>query len=560
MALKQLILSKRISALKTKLDELRQKDAEFATRSEKLKKREADLEAAVNEITDETPEEDKATVDEAVAAFEADQDALKADQEANEDEKKKLEDEIQQLQKELDEIDSRAKNPPAAPPAPRIETEERKDDQYMSKRAKFFGMTHEQRAAFVARDDVKAFLTRVRELIGQKRAVSGAELTFPEVMLELLRDNLYRYSKLVSYIRVRTVKGKARQNIMGTIPEGVWTEVIGKLNELELLFNQVEVDGYKVGGFIPIPNATLEDSDENLASEILDALGQALGYAVDKAILYGTGVKMPLGIVTRLAQTSEPSDWNDNAPAWTDLHATHLLKIDPAGKTAEEFFAALVLDLGVADNKYAMGGTFWAMNRKTRMSLMSKMITFNAAGALVAGMNGTVPVEGGTIVELPFIPDNDIVGGYGSLYVLAERSGAQLAQSEHVRFIEDQTVFRGTARYDGMPVFGEAFVVVNIANAAPTTSVLFAQDVANTVATPKALPIAGAYTGAQSVALTCDTVGATIYYTVDGSTPDATKTAYNGPIAVAATATIKAIAIKAGMTNSAVLSATYTIS
>lgn len=559
MALKQLILSKRISALKNKLEDLRKKDAEFTTRAEELKTREAELEAAVNEITGETMEEDKAVVDEAVAAFEADQEALTTEQQANEEAKKNLENEIQSLQKELDEIDSRAKTPPAAPPAPRVEKEQRKDEQYMSKRAKFFGMTHEQRAAFVARDDVKDFLTRVRELIGQKRAVSGAELTIPEVMLDLLRDNLYRYSKLVNYINVRTVKGKARQNIMGTIPEAVWTEAIGKLNELVLLFNQVEVDGYKVGGFIPVPNNTLEDSDENLASEILDALGQAIGYAVDKAILYGTGNKMPLGIASRLAQTSKPSDWGDDAPAWTDLHTTHILQINPAGMTAEAFFAALMLDLGVTDNKYAMDGTFWAMNRKTRMSLMSKMINFNAAGALVAGMNGTMPVEGGTIVELPFIPDNDIIGGYGSLYLLAERSGAQLAQSEHVMFIEDQTVFRGTARYDGMPVFGEAFVIVNIANSAPTTSVLFAQDIANTVATPKALPIAGEYAGAQSVALTCDTAGATIYYTTDGSTPDATKTAYNGPIAVAATTTIKAIAIKAGMTNSAILTSAYTI-
>jgi HK97 family phage major capsid protein len=90
-----------------------------------------------------------------------------------------------------------------------------------------------------------------------------------------------------------------------------------------------------------------------------------------------------------------------------------------------------------------------------------------------------MPIEGGTIVELPFIPDNDIIGGYGSLYLLAERAGAQLAVSEHVKFIEDQTVFRGTARYDGAPVIGGGFVIVNIANVAPTTSLSFAADTAN---------------------------------------------------------------------------------
>jgi len=540
--LKQLVLNKR---KKQKQAEL----AELETQRTKLKVRSDQLEAAIEEA--KTEEEISAVTTE-VEQIEAETKELAAT-------KSKLEGEISAIEQEIAGHESKG---PALAPAPG-EINEKKvgGESRMSTRAKLFReLPMEERSGLIGREEVKQFLVRTRELIGEKRAVSGAELTIPEVLLELLRDNLHRYSKLYNYIRVRTVKGKARQNIMGAIPEAVWTEACGKLNELAFVFSQVEVDGYKVGGFIPICNATVEDSDENLAAEILDAIGQGLGLGVDKAVLYGTGAKMPVGVATRLAQATKPSDWNDKGPVWVDLRASNLLRINPANMTAEAFFAALVLALGVADNKYATGNTFWAMNRKTRMSLMAKMITFNAAGALVAGSTNTMPVEGGNIIELDFIPDNDIVGGFGSLYLLAERSGAQLATSEHVRFIEDQTVFKGTARYDGMPVLGSAFVVVNIANTNPTTSVLFPQDMANTVATPRALPIAGTYTGAQSVALTCDTPEATIYFTTDGSTPTKNKPRYNGPIAVAASATIRAIALKDGMTDSAILSAAYVIS
>lgn len=338
-----------------------------------------------------------------------------------------------------------------------------------------------ERDAFYARNDVKDFLKNVRALAGSgRRSVTGAELNIPVVMLDLMRDNIGSYSKLINKVRLVPVAGKARQNVLGKVPEGVWTEMIAKLNELELSFSEVEMDGFKVGGFLPIPNSTLKDSDVNLGEEIMAMLLASIGYALDKAIVYGTGVKMPVGIMTRLAQQSQPAYWGAHQGPWTDLHSSHVLKLNIGGQNGTAFFQPLLAAIGKADPKFTNGQSFYVMNRATHMDIIGRGLSFDAAGTLVAGFADKIPVEGGDIVELDFIPDHEIIGGFGGAYLLAEREGGEVAQSEHARFIEDQTVFKGTARYDGQPVVGEAFVAINYNNTDLTTEMAFAPDYANT--------------------------------------------------------------------------------
>ena len=70
---------------------------------------------------------------------------------------------------------------------------------------------------------------------------------------------------------------------------------------------------------------------------------------------------------------------------------------------------------------------------------------------------------------------------------------------------------------------------------------------------------AGTYGTTKTVELSCTTAGATIYYTTDNTTPTSTSTVYSSAITVSSSQTIKAIAIKSGLTDSEVASATYTL-
>lgn len=463
MALKVLMLRKKLTDKQTELRSLEKAAEGYEAREAELA---ADIEAAQTE-------EERSVVEEAVNSFET-------ERSANTEQQETIRADIAALEEEIRAAEDAAKQARTGKPA----GEKRKDETHMETaetRTRFFGMTIQQRDAFIQREDVQTFLTRVREMRGQTRAVTGAELGIPTVMLDLLRENITTYSKLISRVRYRPLKGKARQNIAGTIPEAVWTEAVANLNELALSFNQVEMDGYKVGGYLAIPNSTLEDDDNlNLAYELMDMLGRAMGKAIDKAIVYGTGTKMPVGYMTRLAAASQPAWWGTNQGSFTDLHTSHVLTVDAASSTGAEFFQALIGALAVADPKYSQSGEpTWVMNRKTHMDIMARALGINSAGALVSGMSSTMPVIGGLIVELDDIPDNEISGGFLDVYALVERAGANVRSSDIPLMIQDQTLFVATQRMDGKPAVGEAFVAVSYDNTAPTTTATFATDEAN---------------------------------------------------------------------------------
>lgn len=467
--LKQLKLRKQIELKKKDQEEVRTKEKE-------LEQREAELAKALEECE----------TDEDMSIVEEDVEKLEADKKENSEKKSTIEKEIKELEKELketeekdnkqkeddkkEEEEQKQKNSDDERENKNYECERGKNKMNRRKSKYIDYLSKRERKEYVQRDDVKKFLQNIRTAV-QKRSINNLDLTIPEVMMGLIRDNIGNYSTFYGLVNLRPVGGTARANIIEEAIEGIWTEMVGELNELEYGLNQVEVDGYKVGGFTGADNSIIEDSDEDVSILIEDLLSESIAIALDKAIAYGKKVdakgnkaKMPTGYTTEIASDDT-------------LKTTNIINLSAAKTKLVDIVAAFGnIDRGTSNR----GEVTVVMNEQTWLkTILPLSLATNSSGAYVSVLQKVFPGTGYPVEFCNQIPVGDIHAGDYSKYLLAERKGKKVSSSAEAKFIQDITLFKATARYDGIPTRKQAFVVIGLNGTNATTEVTFAPDKAN---------------------------------------------------------------------------------
>lgn len=482
MALRQTVLNYRRREKTAILDALREKANELKNRSDDLKKRETDIENDIESMPADADQETKTAVEQAVEELTAQMADLEKEVADNAEDIAAVEADIKKIDEEIEAIQV---TPPAPDPAPANEPDTRKEERSnnrMKVRA-LDRMNIQERSAFVNQNEVKDFITRSRDII--MRDIANVEVTVPSALLPMIREEVERNSKLTKYVNYVKTTGKDRIPIMGEIPEPVWTEACGKLNKLNWSMYMVEIDAYKIGGYSGICKYLVEDSNENLLDMMLEGIAVGIARGVDKAILFGTGIKMPMGIVTRLLQSAAPEGAGIYEPGWKDLRDSNVATISTANSVDKKLIQGIIAAYGKADHKRT-GSKFFAMNEMTHMHIMSELLNYNSNGALVAGMTDKMPIIGADIVIIDDVPDNLIVGGHGINYIIGQRGDMFFDTNDKLEWIEERILVKGTARYDGKPTRPAAFVAIGINGVVPATAaatVTFKIDEANQTAT-----------------------------------------------------------------------------
>jgi HK97 family phage major capsid protein len=234
---------------------------------------------------------------------------------------------------------------------------------------------------------------------------------------------------------------------------GYWLAEAGALTQSAPKFRKIELSLKKLGALVYSTDELLADSAA-LESIVTQAAGEELAFMLDDAIISGTGAGQPLGIlnsgalVTVAAEVGQGVDtivYENIVKMWAQMHA-------PSRKNAT-----------------------WYINQACEPQLYTMGLTLGVAAAPVyLPPGGASSSPYGTLFGRPLvaIEQASALGDVGDImladlsqYVLAEKGGIDQAYSIHVRFLNDEGIFRFIQRVDGQPTWGSTLTPFKGANA-----------------------------------------------------------------------------------------------
>ena len=445
MKLKILMLKKRLEERKAKLEKVNENLEEFKTR-------EAELEETINELDENSTDEEHEVVNEEI-------DKLEGEKKEKLEEKKNLEDEIEEIEKSMSELEEDTVEEETE------ETNEERNEEkkQVEKRGGYMNLsnmnTRQRVGKILEKDENVEFFRNVTNLYFKREAALAglnkdtAGLMIPDDVYYEINQRIGDYGSLYNIVRKLNLVGKARIIMNAGTPKMYWTEKCEPLKETTLgELNSVELDNFKLGGYLFLCESFVQDVNENkhhsitIADYIMNEFAKAIAEALDEAIYNGKGAaeKQPEGITSAVKTTKK---------------VTSILEL--LGVIGG-------IDVLFYEHNAPQGTITVAANRKTLYEwIYPETWGKDSNGKLVYGMGNTLP-DGTRIITSNVIPDDEIVVGDFNQYILGIRKDMTFDTNDRLQWIEENIGYKIRGRYDGKVINPKAFARCKFA--APTTT------------------------------------------------------------------------------------------
>jgi HK97 family phage major capsid protein len=214
-----------------------------------------------------------------------------------------------------------------------------------------------------------------------------------------------------------------------------WTEEAQNRTETEPQFKQMELKAHELSGYAVSSNVLLQDAGFGLEKFLMTLFAKSIAWHEDYAFLQGNGVGKPLGILNAKAALSVTRNAGGSVK-FVDV-ATMLSKLLPSSLNRAIWVIHPYVLAQLVQLADAAGRVVWVPNN-------------GGAQSKVPGTLFGLDVH--TTEKVPALgTKGDVMLVDPTMYVIGDRMQIEVAASEHVNFLKNQTTWRVVERVDGQP-------------------------------------------------------------------------------------------------------------
>ena len=234
--------------------------------------------------------------------------------------------------------------------------------------------------------------------------------------------------------------------------QSYWLHEAGTKTSSMPAFREMELKLKKLIGLCYATDELLQDTTA-LESIITQAFSEDFAWMIDNAIYRGNGVGQPLGITG---------------------HAATIPVAAEAGQAANTILYENIVNMWSRMWARSRGNAVWFINQDIEPQLFTMSLAVGVGGVPVympAGGASASPY--GQLMGRPVVPVEhaSTLGTIGDIslfdlsqYLMIDKGGIQTAQSIHVKFVYDESVFRFVYRCDGQPMWNLPLTPANGTN------------------------------------------------------------------------------------------------
>jgi HK97 family phage major capsid protein len=228
-----------------------------------------------------------------------------------------------------------------------------------------------------------------------------------------------------------------------------WTEEATAVNETEPNLKQVELVNYELSGYSKVSNTLLADAAVGLETFLMSIFSRAIAWYEDYAFLRGNGVAKPLGV-----------------QSWAGV-------VQPTRTTASQFKLADVANMYA---RLLSGGDERSICWVIHPTVLAQLVQMTGGDQVIFLGNDlqrrpTMKMLNYDVKVSEKVPAlgtaNDVTLCDFQHYLIGDRQQVEIAYSEHVAFLTNQSVWRFVSRVGGQPWLRDK---VTLADASSTLS------------------------------------------------------------------------------------------